>query len=134
MRNTLAKYYSYSVKIEGVYKGPAKGHLKAIPINPRSGVPENALIKGLVKEIPDMLNYDDNTKLLDISETSLLINVRGLGQFADIKEDHVIIQGRIDANIGDTVILQCSIDRYNRADGSYDYGILLLPPEVKNTN
>lgn len=132
IRTTLEAHYSYPVKIEGTYMGPAIGHVKPVKLHPITGIPMNGLHRGLIKDKENMLDFGDNTKLAAETETSFLKNVHGIDGFEDINEDHVIIQGKIDARIEETVRIQGSVYRYTRKDGEMDYGILLARPSTRD--
>ena len=122
MRETLEKYYSCDVMIKGINKGQAPKHERPVAENPVNQMPENARISGLIKTTKELAEIE--VEPLSRTETSLLINVRGGEGFESIKEDHLIIQGKIDAKKGEEVSLKGMVYKYEKGDG-WDYGVII---------
>lgn len=128
MRESLKQFCAAVVQIKGIYQGPAKGHTKPVWINPVNDLPQNAQVKALLRVTPATMGPD--SELLNYDETSLLTNVCGIGEFGLIQEDHIIIQGKVDAEMGEEVIIQGFVYKYEKGS-EIDYGIKLEYPQKK---
>ncbi len=127
-RNTLEKYYGKYVIVHGTYMGvPRKNEYSGWKYEPLVG---------------DWLDTRDNEERPDNVESpqlpispirfpiknSLVCNIHGIDSYSSISENHIIVRHDIaklngNLNIGDIVELYGVVIKYEREDGSVDYGI-----------